>query len=143
VVEDIGGFMIPGGNNPPEQYVRIAETEDREMFISLIKQTSQFPVYSRALKRLTPGNPISDEEAAERTWERWRLKKTPAHQVEIAVATILLDQMEGISKRHAFSVLPILVYFERKRYEIANIRAIARGKQHGMPNDFIMRYLVL
>jgi V/A-type H+-transporting ATPase subunit C len=51
--------------------------------------------------------------------------------------------MERMSKRHPFSIHPILVYLEKKKYEVFNLRAIARGKESKLPADKIMKYLVI
>jgi V/A-type H+-transporting ATPase subunit C len=61
----------------------------------------------------------------------------------MAVTHMRLDRMERISKMYPFSVLPILVYLERKKYEVFNIRAIARGIDFGIPEGEIRRYLVI
>jgi len=126
-----------------EEYTRIARTENRETFISLIEKTSQFRIFSRAFRILHEDMTITDEQIADLLWKRWMQKKSPVHPMEIAVTRVMLDQMEGLSKRHPFSVLPILVYFERKRHEIANMRAIARGKQAQLTDFTIARYLVI
>ena len=61
----------------------------------------------------------------------------------MAITRIRLQQMDALSRRYPFSVLPVLAYLERKRYEVANLRAIARGKAFGLPADRIWQYIVL
>jgi V/A-type H+-transporting ATPase subunit C len=48
-----------------------------------------------------------------------------------------------MSKRHPFSIHPILVYLEKKKYEVFNLRAIARGKESKLSADRIAKYLVI
>ena len=62
--------------------------------------------------------------------------------MEMAVTRLRLSRMEQLSKRHPFSVLPVLVYLERKKYEVFNIRAIVRGIEDGIPPEQIQRYIV-
>jgi V/A-type H+-transporting ATPase subunit C len=40
-------------------------------------------------------------------------------------------------------VHPILVYLEKKKFEVFNLRAIARGKESKMPAERISEYLVI
>ena len=51
--------------------------------------------------------------------------------------------MERMSKRYPFSVLPVLVYLEEKKYEVANLRALARGKEANLPGERLHGYLVM
>jgi len=51
--------------------------------------------------------------------------------------------MESLSKLNPFSIHPILTYLEKKKYEIFNLRAIARGKEVNLPTDRIRSYLVM
>ena len=46
-------------------------------------------------------------------------------------------------KRYPFSVLPVIVYLEEKKYEVANLRALARGKEAGIPGERLKGYLVM
>ncbi len=59
------------------------------------------------------------------------------------LTTVQLEQMERMSKVHPFSIHPILVYLEKKKYEVFNLRAIARGKESRVPNERISEYLVI
>jgi V/A-type H+-transporting ATPase subunit C len=70
-------------------------------------------------------------------------KKRPLHEMEMTVTRIRLAHMERVTKHHPFSVLPVLMYLERKKYEVANIRAIARGIEDNIPSDQIRQYLVI
>ena len=54
-----------------------------------------------------------------------------------------LDRMEQLSKINPFSIHPILVYLEKKKYEVFNLRAIARGKESRLSGETIAKYLVI
>jgi len=69
--------------------------------------------------------------------------KTALHAIEVALTRVQLDQMVRISKRYPFSVLPVIVYLEEKKYEVANLRALARGKEAGLPGERLQGYLVM
>jgi V/A-type H+-transporting ATPase subunit C len=51
--------------------------------------------------------------------------------------------MERMSKRNPISIHPILVYLEKKKYEVFNLRALARGKESKLPSEKIAEYLVV
>ena len=63
--------------------------------------------------------------------------------VESRLTRVQLEQMERLSKRNPFSIHPILVYLEKKKYEVFNLRALARGKESKLPSDRITEYLVV
>ena len=65
------------------------------------------------------------------------------HDVETRLTRVQLEQMERISKRNPFSIHPILVYLEKKKYEVFNLRALARGKESKLPSERIAEYLVI
>jgi V/A-type H+-transporting ATPase subunit C len=65
------------------------------------------------------------------------------HDVESRLTRVQLEQMERLSKRNPFSIHPILVYLEKKKYEVFNLRALARGKESKLPSDRIAEYLVV
>jgi len=65
------------------------------------------------------------------------------HDVESRLTRVQLEQMERLSKRNPFSIHPILVYLEKKRYEVFNLRALARGKESKLPSEKIAEYLVV
>ena len=64
-------------------------------------------------------------------------------KLEIDLIKVELEQMEKMSKLNPFSIHPILVYLEKKKYEVFNLRAIARGKESRLPPDRIREYLVM
>jgi Archaeal/vacuolar-type H+-ATPase subunit C len=51
--------------------------------------------------------------------------------------------MDKSSKREPFSISPVLVYLENKKYEVANLRALARGKEAGLEPEVLAKYLVM
>ena len=74
--------------------------------------------------------------------EELRSAKT-GRGIEIRLTRVQLDQMERLSKRHPFSIHTILVYLEKKKYEVSNLRALARGKESRLPSEKIAEYLVV
>ena len=73
-----------------------------------------------------------------------RLKGHKAmHDIEVRLTRVQIEQMEKMSKRNPFSIHPILVYLEKKKYEVFNLRALARGKESKLPSEKIAEYLVM
>ncbi len=135
--------MIPGGNIPLALFRRLYGIGTEEEFISVFLQMAIAPVLARAVRELRQDPNFSSTDAAELVWRRWHQHLRPVHEVEMAITRIGLQQMDSLSRRYPFSVLPVLAYLERKRYEVANLRAIARGKAFGLPADRIWQYIVL
>jgi V/A-type H+-transporting ATPase subunit C len=67
----------------------------------------------------------------------------PIREIEIDLIRVQIEQMEKMAKLNPFSIHPILVYLEKKKYEVFNLRAIARGKESKLPTDRIKGYLVM
>ena len=116
-------LMIPGGRIPPEDLAALNRIEDRGEFID-------------ALKKRAVHEPLQD------ALEEFR-KERPIHEIEIALTRALLRQTEFQSRLHPFSIYPILAFLEEKRYEVANLRTIARGKRVNLPAEEIKGYLVI
>ncbi len=74
--------------------------------------------------------------------EDMRSEKT-IRDVEVRLTRVQLEQMERMSKRNPISIHPILVYLEKKKYEVFNLRALARGKESKLPSEKIAEYLVV
>ncbi len=74
--------------------------------------------------------------------EDMRTEKT-IRDVEVRLTRVQLEQMERMSKRNPISIHPILVYLEKKKYEVFNLRALARGKESKLPSEKIAEYLVV
>ncbi len=109
VREDVRELMIPpGGSFSVEELQRLSGIEDRDEFIDAVKRQVRAPPLLNVLEAIRGG-------------------KTALHGIEVALTRVQLEQMERMSKRYPFSILPVLVYLEEKKYEVANLRALARG----------------
>lgn len=123
VREDVRNLMVEGGSFSLDELVRLATSESIEEILE-------------GIKKRYPAGPIGElMDAAD--------KSMPLHEMENALTRVMLDQMDRISKRYPFSICPTLVYLKRKRYEVANLRAIARGKESGLPGEKIAEFLVV
>lgn len=140
---DITPYMIPKGNLHPEYFQRVYPIEDRQQFINEMQQTKILPILMTALQEIRCDKSVCEMDAADLIWKRWEARKTPLFSTMMAVSRLRLHRLDQIARRQQFSVLPILSYLEHKRYEVMNLRAIARGKQFGLDPDHIKRYLVL
>lgn len=123
VHDDVRELMIPGGSFPVEELQKLSEFEDRDEFID-------------ALKRQVKAVPLLN--ALEMIRGKGHLRG-----IEIALTMVQLDQMGRMTKRYPFSVLPVLAYLEEKKYEVANLRALARGKEANLPGERLRGYLVM
>ncbi|PKL59458.1 MAG: ATP synthase A1 subunit C, partial [Methanomicrobiales archaeon HGW-Methanomicrobiales-4] len=74
--------------------------------------------------------------------EELRTEKSE-QEVDAELTRTQLDRMEQLSKINPFSIHPILVYLEKKKFEVFNLRAIARGKESKLTSDTIAKYLVI
>lgn len=116
-------LMIEGGNFSVDELVRMATSESMEEILE-------------GIKKQYPEGPIGEMmDSAD--------ESMPLHEMENALTRVMLDQMDRVSKRYPFSIYPTLVYLKRKRYEVANLRAIARGKESGLPGEMIAKFLVV
>ncbi|BBL67230.1 V-type ATP synthase subunit C [Methanoculleus chikugoensis] len=123
VREDVRELMIPGGSFSVEELQRLSGIEDRDEFIDAVKRQVRAPPLLNVLEAIRG--------------------KTALHGIEVALTRVQLEQMERMSKRYPFSILPVLVYLEEKKYEVANLRALARGKEAGLPGERLQGYLVM
>lgn len=135
--------MIPGGYIPVALFRRLYGIETEGEFVNVFLQTDIVPVLARAVRELRQDPNFSSTDAAELVWQRWHQHRRPVHEIEMAVTRIRLHQMDALSRRHPFSVLPVLAYLERKKYEVFNLRAIARGKAFDLSPERIWQYIVL
>lgn len=140
---DIRSAMIQGGTIAIDEFVRIAGIEDKETFFNEFAETDLLPLATRAMRKLRRDPGIGPEQVGEMLWSRWQEHRTTVHVVEVAVTELRLEEMDRLAALHRFSVLPVLSYLERKRVEIGNLRACVRGRQFGIPNERIARYLVV
>ncbi len=123
VHEDVRELLIPGGSFTVDELQRLSGLENPDEFIDALKRQVKMTPLLNALEEIRG--------------------KTALHGIEVALTRVQLDQMERMSKRYAFSILPILVYLEKKKYEVANLRALARGKEAGLPGERLQGYLVM
>lgn len=65
------------------------------------------------------------------------------NKVVIALDKALLASATGFSRRYPLSILPVVDFILRKRVEVDNVRIIAAGKEHGLPEETIRGLLVL
>ncbi|KAF5088454.1 V-type ATP synthase subunit C [Methanoculleus horonobensis] len=135
--------MIPGGRIPVEIFRRLYGIETEGEFVSVFLDTGIVPVLAQAVRELRQDPDFSSVDAAELVWQRWHRRRRPVHEIEMAVTRVRLHHLEALSRRHPFSVLPVLAYLERKKYEVANLRAIARGKAFDLAPERIWQYIVL
>jgi V/A-type H+-transporting ATPase subunit C len=121
---EIRDMLIPGGKAfTVDDLQRISAIENLDEFIEAAKKKTRAPELVEIFGELQQQRSI--------------------HEVEVLLTKFELKQMERLSKLYAFSVLPILAYLEMKKYEVANLRAIARGKEYNLPNERIQSYLVM
>jgi V/A-type H+-transporting ATPase subunit C len=121
--EDATEMYIAGGVLSSEDFVNLNLIKDQTEFIDQLK------VKIRQKPLLT----LLDELKTDKT----------GRDIEIKLTRVQLEQMERLSKRHPFSIHPILVYLEKKKYEVFNLRALTRGKESKLSEEKISEYLVV
>ncbi|MFA4825109.1 MAG: V-type ATP synthase subunit C [Methanoregula sp.] len=121
--EDARSMYIQGGSLSVVDFATLNSLKDQNEFIDLLKGK----IRQKALIALL------DEMRTEKT----------IRDVEVRLTRVQLEQMERMSKRHPISIHPILVYLEKKKYEVFNLRALARGKESKLPSEKIAEYLVM
>ena len=115
-------LWIEGGSFKPEELERLISVGVDEV-VDTLKKKVKAPVLLEALEALREQQPI--------------------YAIESALTAAQLEQMGKMSKRAPFSIAPLLVYLERKKYEVSNLRALARGKQAGINAETLEKYLVM
>ncbi|MBN1194128.1 MAG: V-type ATP synthase subunit C [Methanomicrobiaceae archaeon] len=120
---DIRDLMIPDGSFSIDELQRIAVIENAGDFIDEIQKKAGLKSITGLLEDLRNHRPI--------------------HEIEIELTRFMLAEMERLSKRYPVSICPILVYLEKKKYEVQNLRALARGKESNLPAERIKSYLVV
>ncbi len=121
--EDAREMCILGGVLSAQDFVALNGVHDQGEFVDALK----------ALIRHKPLLALLDEMKGEKAMR----------DIEIRLTRVQLEQMEKLSKRHPISIHPILVYLEKKKYEVFNLRALARGKESKLPSEKIADYLVM
>lgn len=120
---DIREMHIPGGALSATDFVNLNTIRNQGEFIDMLK----------GLYRQKSLLALLDEIREQKT----------IRDVETRLTRVQLEQMEKMSKRHPISIHPILVYLEKKKYEVFNLRALARGKESKLPSEKIVDYLVM
>ena len=121
--EDAREFFIPGSTFTPEELQQMNQMGSRNEVIDAIIGRIKSVSVLTALEEL-------------------RSEKSE-QEVDAELTKTQLDHMEQLSKINPFSIHPILVYLEKKKYEVFNLRAIARGKESRLAGDTIAKYLVI
>ncbi|OPX67426.1 MAG: V-type ATP synthase subunit C [Methanoregulaceae archaeon PtaB.Bin056] len=121
--EEMMSAVIPGGTISPQQIQRLMYIRDRNEFIDALVPLVKVRVLRELLEKLREEKSI--------------------REIEIDLIKVQLAEMESMSKLHPFSIHPILAYLEMKKYEIINLRALARGKESKLTPDRIREYLVI
>jgi V/A-type H+/Na+-transporting ATPase subunit C len=121
--EDARDMYIAGGVLSSAEFANLNTIKDLVEFIDLLKTKIRNNLLISLLEELKSEKAIRD--------------------VETRLTRVQLEQMERISKRNPFSIHPILVYLEKKKYEVFNLRALARGKESKLSSERIAEYLVV
>jgi V/A-type H+-transporting ATPase subunit C len=121
--EDAQGFYIFGGSLSVQDFINLNAIKDQNEFIDAIKAQIRNESLHLLLEELKGPKKVRD--------------------IEVRLTRVKLEQMETMSKRNPFSIHPILVYLEKKKYEVFNLRALARGKESKLPSEKIADYLVM
>jgi len=121
--EDAREMYISGGVLSPKDFADLNGLQDQGEFIESLKGKIRNNLLIDLLDELKTEKKIRD--------------------VETRLTRVQLEQMERISKRNPFSIHPILVYLEKKKYEVFNLRALARGKESKLSSERIAEYLVV
>ncbi len=122
-VENIRSMMIPGGSFSVDELQQMYVIKDQNEFIETLQKRMTVKPVQEALEAMKGAR--------------------SGHEIDVGLTRSQLEQMERMSKINPFSVHPILVYLERKRYEVVNLRAIARGKESNLSADRIRACLVI
>jgi len=121
--EDPREMFIAGGALAIDDFIRLNTIKDQVEFIDALKMKVRQKTLLAFLDELKGEKKVRD--------------------IEVRLTSVQLDQMERMSKLHPFSIHPILVYLEKKKYEVFNLRAITRGKESKIPAERILDYLVI
>jgi len=121
--EDPHEMFIAGGVLTIDDFIRLNMIKDQVEFIDALKMKVRQKMLHAFLDELKGEKKVRD--------------------IEVSLTRVQLNQMERMSKLHPFSIHPILVYLEKKKYEVFNLRAIARGKESKIPAERISEYLVI
>jgi V/A-type H+-transporting ATPase subunit C len=121
--EDAREMYIQGGALSASDFATLNGIHDQGEFIDALKTLIRQKTLLSLLEEMKGEKTVKD--------------------IEVRLTRVQLEQMEKLSKRHPISIYPILVYIEKKKYEVFNLRALARGKESKLPSDKIAEYLVV
>jgi len=121
--EDARKFFIPGATFTPEELQQMNLMPSRNEVIDTLLSKIKGKSVQVALEEL-------------------RTEKSE-QEVDAELTRTQLERMEQLSKINPFSIHPILVFLEKKKHEVFNLRAIARGKESRLSSDTIEKYLVI
>lgn len=121
--EDAREFFISGSTFTPDELQQMNQMENRSEVIDTLQTRIKVKALLNALEDL-------------------RTEKSE-QEIDTELTKTQIDQMERLSKINPFSIHPILVYLEKKKFEVYNLRAIARGKESHLPTETISKYLVM
>ena len=110
--EDVREMYIQGGTFEASDFANLNAIRDQGEFIDALKPRFRQKLLISLL----------DEMRSEKT----------VRDFEVRLTRVQLEQMEQVSKRNPVSIYPILVYLEKKKYEVFNLRALARGKESNL-----------
>lgn len=116
-------MMIPGGTFSVDELTRLAGSENTDEVIETIKNRMKMDSFNEVLETFK--------------------EERSVHKIEVALIKAKLAQLDRLSRRYQFSICPILLYLELKQYEVANIRAVARGKESNLPTESIEACMVV
>ncbi|NTV00460.1 MAG: V-type ATP synthase subunit C [Methanoregulaceae archaeon] len=121
--KDAWEMYIQGGTLSAADFTSLSTMKDQNEFIDILKGKIRQKSLIALLDELRSEKGVRD--------------------IEVRLTRVQLEQMERMSKRNPFSIHPILVYLEKKKYEVFNLRALARGKESRLPSEMIAEYLVI
>ena len=121
--EDAREFFIPGSSFSPDELQQMNQMGSRNEVIDALEARIKTKALLSALEDL-------------------RNEKS-VQEVDAELTRTQLNRMEQLAKKNPFSIHPILVYLEKKKYEVFNLRAIARGKESRLSSETIAKYLVI
>jgi len=121
--DDVREMYISGGTLSPVDFTSLNAIRDSNEFIDQLKASVRNESLHTLLDEMKGQKGMRD--------------------IEVRLTRVQLEQMEKMSKRNPFSIHPILVYLEKKKYEVFNLRALARGKESKLPSEKIAEYLVM
>jgi V/A-type H+-transporting ATPase subunit C len=121
--EDAKEMYIPGGTMSAADFALLHTVKEYREFLDQLKAKVRTAPVIELLKSIETERPV--------------------HEIAALLVHVQMEQMEKLSRRNPFSIYPILVYLEKKKYEVANLRALARGKESNLPAETIGKYLVI